>query len=176
MLEQVLIRHCAPTLAGIKVANLFFYKGGLDELEDARRILEKRGISLYILRQCKGTLIYVYRKRWLEEILSKTEHQDFLKAYGHGEFSVEALLASFEKKLLEKTFPHEIGLLLGYPLEDVRGFMESGGGSSCCEGYWKVYGDQEKAMDVFARYKRCTATYVQHYQQGSSLAKLAEAF
>lgn len=176
MLEQVLIRHCAPTLAGIKVANLFCYKGSLHELEEARITLEKRGIHLHILRQCKGKLIYVYRKRWLEEILSKTEHQHFLKSHGHHDFSVDALLASFEKKLLEKAFPHEIGLLLGYPLEDVRGFMESGGGSSCCEGYWKVYGDQKKAMDVFARYKRCTATYVQHYQQGSSLAKLAVAF
>ena len=42
-------------------------------------------------------------------------------------------------------FPHEIGLLLGYPPEDVSGFIENGGKNFLCSGYWKVYkGRQEQ--------------------------------
>ncbi len=38
-------------------------------------------------------------------------------------------------------FPHEIDVFLGYPCEDVRGFIRHGGqGYKLC-GYWKVYGD-----------------------------------
>ena len=38
-----------------------------------------------------------------------------------------------------KIFPHEMGLLLGYPVEDVTGFMVHGGKNSLYSGYWKVY-------------------------------------
>ena len=36
-------------------------------------------------------------------------------------------------------FPHEIGLLLGYPPEDVIGFIENRGQNPLYIGYWKVY-------------------------------------
>lgn len=38
-----------------------------------------------------------------------------------------------------EAFPHEIGLFLSYPPEDVRGFIEHKGHESKCEGCWKVY-------------------------------------
>lgn len=48
-------------------------------------------------------------------------------------------------------FPHEIGLFLGYPLEDVAGFMELGPCSCKCTGCWKVYGNVEAAKKKFAQ-------------------------
>ena len=45
-------------------------------------------------------------------------------------------------------FPHEIGLFLGYPPEDVQGFLEN---RLCkCVGCWKVYGDEQAAQNGFA--------------------------
>ena len=51
-------------------------------------------------------------------------------------------------------FPHEIGLFLDYPPEDVRGFMEDRSAKSLAVGYWKVYGNVRKARRTFRRYRR----------------------
>lgn len=58
-----------------------------------------------------------------------------------------ALLRHLRRRLLwREGFPHEIGLFLGYPPEDVQGFLADPGGGRCklC-GHWKVYHDVEGA-------------------------------
>ncbi len=176
MLTKTLIHHGAPTLAGLKVANLFCYRGELAELDQIKEVLQAKGIYLRLLKKCKGKLIYVYRRSWLEEILSRKEHQAFLGEYGHQSFSIEELLDSFEEKMKRDGFPHEIGLLLGYPLEDVKGFIEHRGEKSLCCGHWKVYGDKDRAQRDFLRFHDCTTTYVEWYQQGKPLEHLALSF
>ena len=42
-------------------------------------------------------------------------------------------------------FPHEIGLFLGYPFEDVMGFIENKGENYLCSGCWKVYSCEQDA-------------------------------
>ena len=42
-------------------------------------------------------------------------------------------------------FPHEVGLFLSYPPEDVKGFIDHRANDFKCAGLWKVYGDEEKA-------------------------------
>ena len=46
-----------------------------------------------------------------------------------------------------------MGLLLSYPPEDVKGFIDHRAGGFKCAGLWKVYGDEEKARSLFAKYK-----------------------
>ena len=46
---------------------------------------------------------------------------------------------------------------MGYPLEDVRGFRINGGSGCKLCGYWKVYGDVEKAKVQFEVYDKCRA-------------------
>ena len=46
-------------------------------------------------------------------------------------------------------FPHEMGLLLGYPPEDVEGFIRQNGKNALCSGYWKVYEDAEAKKRTF---------------------------
>ena len=50
-------------------------------------------------------------------------------------------------------FPHEVGLLLSYPPEDVKGFIDHRAGGFKCAGLWRVYGDEEKARSLFEKYK-----------------------
>ena len=49
-------------------------------------------------------------------------------------------------------FPHEVGLFLSYPPEDVKGFIDHRASGFKCAGLWKVYGNEEKR----ARYSRNT--------------------
>lgn len=51
-----------------------------------------------------------------------------------------------------REFPHEIGLLLGYPAADVEGFIENKGQDSLYSGYWKVYSDPEECRRIFNKY------------------------
>ena len=53
-----------------------------------------------------------------------------------------------------KQFPHEMGLLLGYPIEDVRGFIEHNGCGCLYSGYWKVYRNVPVSYTHLDVYKR----------------------
>ena len=70
-------------------------------------------------------------------------------------------------------FPHEIGLFLGYPPEDVQGFMELGPDCCKCTGCWKVYGDEAAAQRKFAQYKKCTRVYCDRWDKGADIERLA---
>jgi hypothetical protein len=48
-------------------------------------------------------------------------------------------------------FPHEIGVFLGYPAEDVLGFIINEGRNYVCCRHWKVYHDIERAQEMFRR-------------------------
>ena len=72
-------------------------------------------------------------------------------------------------------FPHEIGLFLSYPPEDVRGFIENRAQNFKRAGLWKVYGDEARAEALFRKFKKCTQIYCERWQSGSKMDELAVA-
>lgn len=50
-------------------------------------------------------------------------------------------------------FPHEIGIILGYPLMDVRDFILHNGKNYLICGYWKVYHNADLARKTFEYYQ-----------------------
>ena len=94
MKEQLLIEHCAPTLANIKVANLFRYffeeyKEVEEYLKYWNRQMNQKGVYLTNIKTCNGTaLLYVYRKNSLKKILQQSEVRQFLHRYGYEAFSI----------------------------------------------------------------------------------------
>ena len=89
MSEDLVIRHCAPTLAGIKTGNLFSCacpcKAALTkELCRLNRKLVPKGIRALPLRVQKGrALIYVYRPNALECDLADHCSRGLLLQYGY---------------------------------------------------------------------------------------------
>ena len=77
MSEEMLVRHCSPTLAGLKTANLIncpcpSKKELLDQLEEYNRQLNPRGVFLRLLGWGKeNALVYVYRPDRLGQDLGK---------------------------------------------------------------------------------------------------------
>lgn len=64
----------------------------------------------------------------------------------------------------EGEFPHEIGLFLGYPLCDVRGFIEDARGGVCLGcGYWKVYGEVEEREKLFKGTSAARGAYAKRW-------------
>ena len=97
-----------------------------------------------------------------------------LSSLGYDPARPENCLRRLSGRIREaKQFPHEIGLFLSYPPEDVRGFMEHREEGCKCVGCWKVYGDEQAAKRRFAQYDRCTKSYLRQHAQGRSLERLA---
>lgn len=182
-LDEIMVEQCAPTLAGIKPASLFRCRadGGRCPEEAVarwRRELEPRGIVIRVLKTCPVTgayLVYVYRPAWLRQLVNRPQIRAFLRQCGYGpEMDVDAMLERLSGRFcLEEEYPHEIGVFLGYPLEDVVGFIRHRGREFTFSGYWKAYGDPQAARRRFDRYRRCTARCTQRFLAGTPIAALA---
>ena len=182
MSEDDLIRHCAPTLAGIKTANLFTctyrdQKELRSFIRQTNRKLIRKGLRVLPLRFTdEKALIYVYRPGKLSFDLSHSTASDILHKKGYCTGSCEKCIGKLARKLRrEEEFPHEIGLFLGYPPEDVCGFMENKACNCKCVGCWKVYGDVEAAQKKFAQYKKCTQVYCDRWANGTDIERLTVA-
>ena len=182
MSEEMILKHCAPTLARLKTASLFSCdvdsrEALKDTLRKYNRQFVKKGLRILPLRYKDGrALIYVYRPGYLSKDLKHSYAKKLLSSLGYlpnsAELSVVRLINRFNE---EEGFPHEIGLFLGYPPEDVKGFIEEGTRSYKCKGYWKVYSDEERAKRLFEKYRHCTSVYIEKWSEGRSLDKLTVA-
>lgn len=177
-IEEKIVIHAAPTLAGCKVANLLNLPNSLcdrSEINFCRRCLDRSGIGLKIILENETRrLIYVYRRSLLKTILNDSDIQDFLFAYGYTDFSISASLRKLSRHFSHmRVFPHEIGIFLGYPLLDVKGYILNNGKNAKLTGYWKVYGNEEYAKKVFATYLNCRKNICERFQQGAGLTELS---
>ncbi len=180
MLDRYLIWNCSPTLASLKTANLFtvdyvLYSELQENLDFWNTNLYSKGIKLSILRKKDNkALIYVYREKLLMQDLNKTGVKEFLEEYGYRNidtnYAVEMLKSRIEESI---EFPHEIGLFLGYPFEDVKEFIAHDGKNCKCVGCWKVYYNECESIRRFELFKKCTNLYRFHWNKGKSIMKLA---
>lgn len=181
MSTQTIVRHCAPTLAGLKVGNLFSTKyqdaaSLLKIIQLQNQQLNSKGVYFVLMKMCGGVaLIYAYRKRQLEALLETLEIQAFLQQFGYEDFSIEGCLAVLQTRLLQQDFPHDIGVFLGYPLADIQAFIQNKGANCKCIGCWKAYTDLPAAEKKFALYKKCTRVYCQRFCEGMDITRLTVA-
>ena len=59
-----------------------------------------------------------------------------------------------------------MGLLLGYPVEDVKGFIVHDGKNFLYSGYWKVYTDVSEKMRLFRKFETARENLVQWVSDG----------
>lgn len=180
MTEELLIRHCSPTLAGMKTGNLFSHTFSNQEemrttIRSLNRILVKKGLRVLPLRvRDNRTLIYVFRPEYLLQDLRQGAVCSILEKRGYCCENAGQCVIRLIKRLREtEEFPHEIGLFLGYPPEDVSGFIEKREQDCKLVGYWKVYGDEVAARKTFAKYAKCTSVYCKQWVSGKPMEKLA---
>lgn len=182
MSEDMMIRNCSPTLAGLKTANLFtcpFSGTGemIDNLRSWNHIFTNKGLRVLPLRYRNGhALIYLYRTSHLSRDLCREDARCLLRERGYTSDNAEQCIIHLKKRIRDsEEFPHEIGLFLGYPPEDVSGFIENQAGGYKVAGCWKVYGDVAAAEETFAKYKKCTEIYSKYLAVGHTVEQLTVA-
>lgn len=180
--EQLLVTHCAPTLAGLKMASLFSFEYGEEQqLTDVccfwKAQMEEKGLTLEILRKSqRKALVYVYWTEQLERLLMEEQVRHILRKCGYEKLDKSHALGILKERMREsECFPHEIGLFLGYPLPDVIGFIENQGKNCCLCGYWKVYCNEYQARQTFEQYTRCRRLYQRLFREGTPILQLIGA-
>lgn len=178
--EECLIKNAAPVFADIKVANLFNY--AFKNLKDCERVLcafntkmNIKGVYAELLQHKEAFyLIYIYRKSSLLRELNRGDIEEFLGEIGYKKSNdvLEAIEQLKRRIMLSGEFPHEIGLFLGYPLADVKSFIEKKGRDCVLCGEWKVYHDEQMAQFMFCKLKLCRQRYMELFMRGISLYEM----
>lgn len=178
MSEELIVRHCAPTLANLKTGSLFVCPitdrpSFFSSLRSLNEFLVPKGLRALPLRfREHSALVYLYRPSRLKKDLEDPAAIKILQDHGYSCYG-KCLPKLIERVRASEEFPHEIGLFLGYPPEDVQGFLDH---RPCkCSGCWKVYGDENKAKKTFDLYKKCERVYCQQLARGIDIKRLTVA-
>lgn len=148
--------QCAPVLKDLKVSNLISVKPG--EWRQLRKHLHPCRIFCVPLYQneVRGVLL-LYRDMRMKNLLSDPRICRFLLKYGYTSFDIAAVLRRLRHRYSQYAsgngeFPHELGVLLDYPVEDVESYILNRGENSLLTRYWKVYHNLPKAEQIFQAY------------------------
>ena len=176
---EKIVKYCSPTLAGLKTGSMFNceFENEQQMIKSIRswnKILGKKGIRMVFLRyHNNNALIYIYRPNQLFNDIQGDIAAKILIERGYSVSVPQCCLVQLIKRISQsEEFPHEIGLFLGYPPEDVCGFIENKAKCFKCIGTWKVYGDEEKAKNLFEKYRACTDVYCNEIAMGKAIESL----
>lgn len=176
-LQSQMVLQCAPFLKRIKIAGMFCAKCFDEKI--CVEVLNNTDICYKLLYKVQGGFqVFLYRKEEFQTYLRRTEVRKFLIAYGYDCEHMENCLNLLGMRLKcylqkEQLFPHEIGVFLGYPPEDVKAFIKQNGKRAVLCGYWKVYSNIKKAQLQFLMYDMAKVHAVNEYLCGRSVWKIA---
>ena len=182
MSEELLIRNCSPTLAGLKTGSMFNYTCASKEemLKDVRtindRLKDKGVIIVPISYKERRAYVYIYRPSSLKRDLENEQLREILITLGYPVDAPNKCLVKLMRRMrTNDSFPHEVGLFLGYPPEDVNGFINHKDIGCKTVGVWKVYGDVDKAKETFNTFRKCKNIYSKLWYKGRTLEQLTVA-
>lgn len=176
---QCLYENCAPTIKRVKPSNLMtIYKdkhpNWKADFKECVVILRRHGYGLYLLRETERFLVVmIYHLEGLVNCLSQQEQHRFLQREGYPQQKkLSSALATLRRRFQRTACPHEIGLFLGYPMEDVVGFITNRGKNAKLTGVWKVYGDVSSAVQQFTTYQNSRKTVLHQAACGMGLESI----
>ena len=166
----------SPVIAGIKPSSTITLTRGAKGLYNlwqsmGKKFLDEIGLKSINLREDEKSLVaLVYNENALEDTLSQECNLTFLEDIGYcREDNIDELLSGLISRYKEVHCPHELGIFLGIPLEDVKAFMECTRENCLMCGYWKVYGDKEKATRIFNHYDKSKDIAMKGIMKGVTL-------
>lgn len=178
--QMKIAAHCAQVFAGVKPSNAVTLDR--EETISLTQALKDSGIQYRLLyADAKRCVWLLYREQELEQYLMKREHETFMRDCGYDSVQLNDMFTVLCKNYWEykngrKGFPHELGLILGYPLCDVKGFILHQGHSYLFSGYWKVYGNAEDTRKRFEVYDLVRYQIIKQVQHKKPLAQIAASY
>lgn len=154
--EAYIFFNIAPVVERVKPASLVRITNRMNFLtlwDNIKEKIEIYGIEhLELKTHCGNSIVIFYNKEMLNEYVNRKEIRSFLDYNGYANCpTLDTMLEKLKNKF-HNTCPHEIGIFLGYPLEDIKDFIKNQGQNCLLCGYWKVYNDEKAAKCVFEKY------------------------
>lgn len=162
-LAAFVVSSAAEVIAGVKPANLIriirrtlpcgrcmhqlWQDYGADMLRDS-------ALQVLTLRSdADGVSLLFYCPELLVKRLSSRTMQSFLAGCGYPRpLTLDTALTHLQQVCQVEDSPDEIGMFLGYPLKDVKGFIS--GTSRPWQGrcLWRVYGPPGRSLQLYRRF------------------------
>lgn len=181
-IEEVFLRCSAQTICGIKPANLFpvpVEQFNKSILKRWKRIASSQGLSICVYKNSSRiVMIFIYDFLWIRKILGDFFVQFYLagKDYFSPWDTTRTLRQLIDRLKGNVSFPHEVGIFLGYPIEDVISFEENHGKFCKYCGYWKSYCNPEDARECCDRYRQCSQMCMQWFDEGYSIPQIIKKY
>lgn len=157
---NILIYNIVPVICGYKCASLITFSNknkNMNKLWKTHKDEFLRNINLKYYELVQTEEIYTvlfYAENKLRNIIEDSDVRDFLKELGYkNNFTLLKYLDKLRNRF-DEGCPHEMGIFLGIPLEDVKGFINNDGKKYLYCGYWKVYSHIKKALITFENYNK----------------------
>jgi hypothetical protein len=169
--------HCAPLLYGLKISNIL--KLNHSEVPELMKMLRGTGIKVNTLYDngYQSSFLLLYDSSGVERYLSIQTVENFMKDCGYMTLQIDYVLSIVSQryqKYMEGSsdFPHELGIILGYPIEDVIGFINNRGLNSLYAGYWKVYNNVLIARQTFSQYDMAKIEAMEQVKEGLTIREI----
>lgn len=172
-LLSVILCSAGPTIKNHKTSSLINFNNNNRKLNSTwnqykNEVKERLGIDYFELKKdTTNTTVLFYNNEKLRVSISDNKNMEFLKRFGYNEkMSIEECLQLLGERF-EYMCPHEIGIFLGYPIEDVITFVDCPNETCKMIGYWKVYHDVESAKVIFNKYDKIKYNIMRMIIKGS---------
>lgn len=179
-IENQIVLQCAPLIVGLRISSLFIISKG--NLKQIHGLLGKSQICYYVFYLTEErAVILLYHRHRLEDYLGQTEVRDFLRKRGYPLIRLEDILQEFRRRYRHYCtgmgdFPHELGLILGYPIEDVKGFIRYKGKNPLYAGYWKVYTNVPAKKELFHMFELAKEMLVEFLRNGIDIQDIISGY
>ena len=174
-MENFLVYNTSWVIAGVKPAVTIAFKKKDEKMygnwkkygEDFIRDINLKYIELR--ENDDFIIIMIYDEEVLKSNLDKKDEINFLVNLGYPkEVEINEYVKTLKNRYGKYNCPHELGLFLGIPFEDVKDFMECTTKKCLLCGYWKVYNNSEVAQIIFNQYDRIKDYTIKNMLEGNS--------
>lgn len=180
-LEYLLTYNLATVIAKVKPASTLTLKNDDQNTlllwnKFGNEIIESLGLRYYLLRCREDNItIIVYDKKVLWQYVNNPHNKRFLNNIGYYNLTnLDEYLCTLFKRFNKYSCPHEVGLFLGIPLDDVVDFMECSDKKCLCCGYWKVFNNYTEAVRTFKNYDKLKNKTAENIINGEKISTIVD--
>ena len=175
--DQIIVHSSSPTFCHIKPGNMFFVKSEIfsqDKFDAWKESFIKYCLMTFSAQISEtSTAILVLNVCWCRKILADVFVQAYLADKGYFTSSVYNFVEELYTRMINnKCFPHEVGVILGYPVDDVIEFENHQGHDCKYCGCWKSYSDVNNAKDCHCKFTECSRLCEKWYEEGYSINQI----
>ncbi|MGV3024150.1 DUF3793 family protein [Clostridium thermobutyricum] len=181
-LEKYLLFTLSPVIGGLKPSSTITLSYDKKEYSIwsnyKKEFLEILKLKEIVLRKgTKAEIILIYNEENLLNCINKKDNREFLNKLGYDltltlEENLDILVYRYEKYHC----PHELGVFLGIPIEDVIDFMECSDKKCLMCGYWKVFNNYNNAKDIFNKYDISKNIMIKSIEENKALLNIVDMF